>query len=219
AVVQILYYLASSYFKQFHSEKKIELIIPLLYYQGKRKWKLKSIAELIPSLPKELQCFVPVFDTIFIDLNRFDEDQLTTIQNMFLLATLIAQMKNRDPDTIFVESLTVLSKSNVGEYWNLFESIVVYLFETTQFSDNKIHELLDKIPKPIKNKIMTTYDVIAKKYQQLGKKEGFEEGIEKNSTDVIIKGYKKGLSVDFLADITGLSLDKVREIIENDLKG
>lgn len=218
ASVQLLYYLASTYHKQLTANRKIELIVPLIFYHGKRKWVLKSIDELIPSLPDEMKSFVPVFETIFIDLNRFDQTQLDTIHNLFLLATLIAQMKNKEPDVVFIESLTVLSRSNVNENWNLFQAFVVYLLETTQFNDEKIQELFDKIPKPIKNKIMTTYDVILRKGKKEGIEQGIEQGIEKEKIEIIIKGYKKGITIETLADITSLSIEKVRQIIENDLK-
>ena len=42
---------------------------------------------------------------------------------------------------------------------------------------------------------------------------GIEKGIEQNKVEIIIKGHQKGASIEFLADITGLSAERVKEII------
>ena len=42
---------------------------------------------------------------------------------------------------------------------------------------------------------------------------GIEKGIEQNKVEIIIKGHQKGASIEFLADITDLSAERVKEII------
>jgi N-acetyl-gamma-glutamylphosphate reductase len=43
--------------------------------------------------------------------------------------------------------------------------------------------------------------------------EAKEKGIEKEKTDVILTAYKKGVSIELIAEIVQLSVEKVKEII------
>ena len=54
---------------------------------------------------------------------------------------------------------------------------------------------------------MTTYQLI--------KEEGIKEGIKKNTINVVLRGQENGISIDTLANIMGLSEEKVKMIIKN----
>ncbi|MEZ4907016.1 MAG: hypothetical protein R2771_05110 [Saprospiraceae bacterium] len=89
---------------------------------------------------------------------------------------------------------------------NFSYTMIVYLLEVINVSKEKLLILIEKLPVNFKNDIMSTYEM------------AINEGIEKEKMEVILKGYKKGISINDLSDITGLSISKVREIIEKDLK-
>jgi len=74
-----------------------------------------------------------------------------------------------------------------------------------KIEEGQLLELIEKIPPKIKKDFMSTYEMIAKEYEQ--------KGIEKNTVNVILRGYQKGFSIDNLADITGLSIEEVQKII------
>ena len=54
---------------------------------------------------------------------------------------------------------------------NFLEILVVYSFTVTDLSEKNISESIESIPKPIKDKVMTTYDRIMN--------EGIEKGVSK----------------------------------------
>jgi len=56
---------------------------------------------------------------------------------------------------------------------------------------------------------MSTYEQIEKK----GFEKGIEKGIKSEKMRLIIQGYKKGISIELLSDISGLSLVMVQKII------
>ena len=62
---------------------------------------------------------------------------------------------------------------------------------------------------------MTTYQLIKEEGRKEGRKEGIKEGVEKNTVDVVLRGWENGISLDMLANITGLNEEKVKMIIEN----
>ena len=91
---QLLEYLALAYRKQLKTQKQPELIIPILYYHGNKKWELKTIADFFKDYPVDFHGFLPDFQTVFIDLNRKSKQELEQIKNGILFAALLAQMNS-----------------------------------------------------------------------------------------------------------------------------
>ncbi len=58
---------------------------------------------------------------------------------------------------------------------------------------------------------MTAYDTWIKQ----GIEKGMEKGLLKGKIEVIINGWKNGLSIDILSNITGLSEEKVKQILKD----
>ena len=66
---------------------------------------------------------------------------------------------------------------------------------------------------------MSTYDLILKEGIAEGIEKGIEKGIakgiEKEKINTIVKGYKKGLSLEILSSLTGFSINEITLIIES----
>ncbi|MGE5340948.1 MAG: hypothetical protein ACM3SY_05635 [Candidatus Omnitrophota bacterium] len=45
-------------------------------------------------------------------------------------------------------------------------------------------------------------------------KEGMEKGIEKAKQEVILNSLHAGLSIDLISEITGISIEKIQEFLE-----
>lgn len=53
---------------------------------------------------------------------------------------------------------------------------------------------------------------------EVWQKEGFNQGVLQNKTNVVIASFKKGLQVQLIAEITNLSIENVKKILkENNL--
>lgn len=78
---------------------------------------------------------------------------------------------------------------------------MVYFLELTEVPAQKFTELIDQIPSNLKKKFMSTYDMIVNK--------GIEKGIEK----VILNGAAKGIPLEILSTITGLTVVEIKEVI------
>jgi predicted transposase/invertase (TIGR01784 family) len=68
-VFQILEYLALGYQQQLKNQKKVELIVPILYYHGESKWHLKDFESYFDKYPTEFKHYLPVYKNEFINLN------------------------------------------------------------------------------------------------------------------------------------------------------
>ena len=56
-------------------------------------------------------------------------------------------------------------------------------------------------------------EAILKEVLEQGIEQGIDQGIEQNQRTVTIRSYKKGMPVTDIADITGLTVEEVEQII------
>ena len=90
--------------------------------------------------------------------------------------------------------------------------------EIVEINLDELKKLLETFSPNAKKEIMTTYQLIkqegVKEGLEKGLEQGLEQGLERKTVDVILKGYKNGISIDKLAIITGLSEQEVQKIIQ-----
>ena len=58
-------------------------------------------------------------------------------------------------------------------------------------------------------------DGILEEVEERGRKEGIQEGIQRSQKEMIINMYNKNISIDTIAECSNLSVEKVKEIIDN----
>ena len=207
--VQTLGYVVEGYQAQIKAGSPLKLIIPLLFYHGKDKWELKTISELIPDLPENLKKYLPLFLIEFIDLKNFSDEELMNIGNSFLASALTIQKYSQNPGELIKKVENIFGALFPEGMRNFKEVIFVYYLQLVQIKEGQLLEIIEKIPPKIKDDIMSTYEMIAKKHEQ----KGIEKGIEKNTVNVILRGHQNGIGIDILAKITGISTKEVQKII------
>ena len=206
--VQILKYLANGYEKQLKRDKKLTLILPFIYYHGKDNWKYKKLNELIENLPEELHRYVPVHETVFIDLNRMSDKQLKGLNNMFLASALMMQKYSYNHQVLLVKFMEIVKNTQDEDFieGNLFMDLLVIIFKVSQVDEELLMKSLKELPSHTKSKIMTLYQSIEQK--------GIQKGEHRKNINVILNGYKAGVSIKVLATLTNLSESEVIEIIQ-----
>ena len=85
------------------------------------------------------------------------------------------------------------------------------MYHNSDITKEILRDLVDELPSQLKDVSMTTFARI--------KLEGKLEGKLEKDTYVIKRGRAKGYSVEDLADLTGLSISEVKEIIEKIERG
>ena len=82
-----------------------------------------------------------------------------------------------------------------------------------------LNKQIEASPSSIKNIIMTTYEKLIAKGEEVGikkgKLEGKLEGKIEGKIEVILNGHRNGLDFDILANITGLTEEEVRKVIQD----
>lgn len=211
AVVQILRYLAEAYQAQLKAGQKVLTpIIPLLYYHHQKRWQFRQFAELFGELPRDLQAFIPYYQTLFISLNELDEQHLTQLSNSMLSSALLLQRYHTSPEHL-AERLSQIIRA-LQPYWekHFALSILVYLLHVADVPFEQVEQELVQLPTPLKENVMSTYDQILQAGIEKGRAEGIEKGIEKT----ILNAYDNGVSFDLIQLITGESAEKIKEVLK-----
>ncbi len=207
-LIQVGHYLFSHLFKQIRQKKTLELVIPLIYYQGKQKWDVPNLLELYKNYPQSVLEYVPRLKHIFIALNEISDEQISTIRNSMLAASITAQKLLENPISAVRDFNRILSVFPTDEkYTNFLNLIVVYIFEITNISEKELANVFENIPAPIKNKVMTTYDRLIQK----GKIEGKLEG----KIEMTLTLFDDGIGITQLAKAANISEKEVIKILKD----
>ncbi len=213
AAVQILTYLANGYLDQWRKQKKLEPIIPVLFYHGSETWEYRDISNLLKDHPTELLNFVPEFEIVFIDLFSKSDAELLNVGNVFLRAALLLQKYSRHSDEILDKIQHIFSAVDPGGNRNLWPDLVVYFLKIVDKSSDKFFDKLNLIMEPAKSEIMSIYDQAIEKGMEKGIEKGMGKGMDEANIKAILNGFQSGLEVNLLSVITGWTEDKVRQVI------
>ena len=101
-----------------------------------------------------------------------------------------------------------LSKAKIRRLYNFINTYVSF-----QNLENKLkfEEEVRKITKS--REPMGIEEAILKEVREQSLEQGIEQGIDQNQRTVTIRSYKKGMPVTDIADITGLTVEEVEQII------
>lgn len=213
-LVQVGLYMFSHWLISIRRKKVLRPVIPVIYYQGKKRWKVKTMSSLFDEIPNELLHFIPDIRHVFIALRSLSENDIAAIRDKMMASAILAQKSAFD---------TLKLAEDLEKIWRLFpyqadegnflKTIFVYLIHVAEVPKEEWIKAIETIPAAFKNKIMTTYDWIKKEGEEIGIKKGKLEGKLEKETEVVLKGHDKGLSITMLANITNLSEAEVKKII------
>jgi len=223
--VQLLKYMLLMWEKDIAEKKPLRIIIPLVFYHGKRKWDipLQFIKQF--KISDEIKKYLLNFEYILFDTNteNFENDPILK-DNVFLLTALILMRSAFKKDWESVIKIFEFWKEK-GFFPNT-EELMGFLIYITATKDIK-PEILIKYLEANKEggQIMAT---LAQRWVQEGKeeglkeglKEGIEKGIEKGKEEGLKKGnlenakkmLLKGFLISDIVDITGLKESEINNL-------
>ncbi len=155
--VQTLGYVVEGYQAQIKAGKPLEPIIPVLLYHGKQKWELKTLMDLIPYLPKDIEKYIPQFDIKFLDLKRFSDEELLNIGNSFLSSALTIQKYSHNPIELIKKAENIFGTLFPEGMGNFSKVLIVYNLQLVEIKDVQLLEIIEKIPPKVKKDFMSTY--------------------------------------------------------------
>ena len=206
-MIQVGYYIFAHYYKCIIHKKALKPIIPILYYQGKKKWKVLNMADIFNTYSEDIRAYIPNIHHVFVALHSVPNETLLAMKNTMMAVAMIAQKWRNDPIKLVGDIVKILSLfENELEDRNFFHQTFVYILNASEVETDDVKIILESIPPQIKEDIMTTYDLISQKHEQIG--------IQKKEIDVVLKSYDNGISIALISNITNLSEEQVMEILK-----
>lgn len=213
--VQIGGYIFSGLQKQIENKEKLSIIIPILFYHGKQKWKYQTLAGLFGNLEPEWRQFLPDFDYVYNNLREIADEEVEAINNKFLVASLLALKHSFQKGWLENNAQRILILTDEASE-NLQMNLVVYLFGNSKLKEDGIKALLDPLPFKLKTKIMSTLDIFVKKGRQEGVEIGVEIGIEQTQQKIVSNLIKSSAWTDEqIASVADVTLEFVRKVRSN----
>lgn len=216
-VFQIGSYMFSRWMSTIRQKEKIKPIIPIIYYQGKKKWKIKPMSFNFKQYPNEIKQFLPDVNYLLISLQTIPDESIEGIRNSLMAAAILSQKNAYNPITLANDLIRIFRLFPDYPERNFLQSIVVYLFKVSEVPKAEWIEALNTIPTELKENLMTTYSWIKEEGKIEGKIEGKLEGEKvgelKEKAKVVLKSFQMGLSVSIIANITELTEEEVENII------
>jgi len=218
-LIQVGLYMFSHWWKCVREKKPLKPVIPIIYYQGKKKWKVKTMTDLFDKFSGDVQLFLPEIRHIFIALNSLKDEEIATIRNKLMATAVMTQKKAFDAMKLAEDLENILQLFPMKEEkGNFLKTIFVYLFKVSEIPKSEWVKAIEAIPSDIKENLMTTYTWMKEEGKAEGKLEGKLEGrLEgklQKEIEVILKGYDESLKISVLANITNLTEDAVIKILK-----
>ncbi len=196
--LQIGQYILHGYSRQLSDKKRpLQLIIPILYYHGEKKWVPKNLPELFTHYAEHLRVFVPDFQFIFQNITLLTDEEIYSLQNKLLIPGLLIQKYYKDKQALqailndIFYLLTLLEDSR-----NLKKNFFVYIFDLFGEDKTEFMKRMHNLDLPVSEKTKNFF------YQLE------QEGIDRTIKNLI----KEGCTTDFICLVAEVSPEYVEKI-------
>lgn len=211
-LVQVGNYIFSQWTKEIKAKQDLVPIIPFIYYQGKKTWKIKALSELFKAYPIEIQSYIPHYEYLFFAIQSLSKAQLDNITDIMLQLTLMGHDQNLGFENFVQKIESIMTLKHFGQNdWNYLASFFVYKFALSDLSTGEVKAVISSLPSPINEQIMSTYDAI----KQEGKIEGEQLGIQKGKIEVVLTLNEDKIPPKQISKYTKLSESQILEILKS----
>ena len=210
---QLLDYIREAWRQQTASDQDPILTVPIVLYHGLKTWELEPMESYFGDLEADFLRFLPSFDFIFINLQKYSDKFIQGLDSIFLQKSLLAFKHHLDKTYLkehIVELIFSGYNDEITEQMRRFmRMITVYLTAISGMSSAEIKEKINTSDNILKSKAMTIFDEIEEKALDKGRTEGRTEGIH------VIKLWLQNVSILKIAESLDLTVEQVKKLIAN----
>jgi len=184
----------ADYLKHNPNAKKLPLIVPLVFYHGKYRYKgsrdLKDIIEAPKSIIEEV-LFKPfrLIDTHDIADEKLREQHWSGVMT-FVMKNIYARNILNIKSTLFEMLRFIIKEYGEGAY-NYSELLLCYIFNSGNLESpvDFIEEIKKEFPPKVGEQVMTG----AEWFRELGVQQGMQQGIQQGMHQGIQQGIQQGM--------------------------
>ena len=207
--------------------RELELVLPIIFYNGKEKWEPLTLAELFAGHPQLelLQPYIPNFSFVFQDVSQLSTAELLQLDLSFFRSAIIALSLRHQPYLI-VKYLRVIFEGADGKA--SISALTHYILGVAERSEEEFRAIIENTDLEIIPDVMSTLEQILTRGRKEGMEKGLEKGLEKGMEMGLEKGKQKERAFHFLktalkfpemtavdlADFTGLPQGAVQEVLD-----
>ena len=177
------------------------MVIPIVLYTGKRKWKrllINDIEEKVEGYAENWLGYT------LIDVNEFSKEELLADNLIITKAMLIEKSKNKE------EVINIQKEKKAFDNLQL-EKLITYELSETE-DKNIMHEFIEKIRNiEGSEEIMTNASRIINREIRKERKAGLEQGIQQGIA-LVAKKLKGKMEIKDISQITGLSETEIENL-------
>ena len=159
------------------------LIIPILFYHGEETWEYRPLSSFFEGLEEPFRHYLPAFDYLYHNFNALPDAEIASLPNR-LLASALLVMKHYYDSGYLEENASFLLFGGYDEQGNFYPPLFVYFFSKIEAGEERVKEILDSLPPPVKSSVMSIFDI----YEAKGLEKGLEQGLEKGLEQGLEKG-------------------------------
>lgn len=206
--IQILRYIIEIWEKEWQEKKKISPILPLVFYQGTKKWKYPQLKTYLPiDFPKEMQIYLPLYEALFYDFSLEENAELKGHKIELELFLRIIRIIYQQDRQVFQREIIEIFR-DISHFHP--EQMIEYMERTISYfsivrSEIEDEELLKLAQKAGGEKVMETiWDRMEQRMEQriaqrvearwrkIGQQEGRQEGIQEGIQEGRQEGRREG---------------------------
>jgi predicted transposase YdaD len=218
--IQVLKYMYHTWQKDSDEGKPLRVVIPVVFYHGKKKWGLSRSFHDQFAVDEEVKTFLLNYRYILFDTNCWDFNapgNEALGDNVFLLTGLLLFK------SVFHEDMETIGK--VFDFWHqsglsrdrerlLF--MLTYIACTQDISPERLEKMLEK-SHINGGDIMPT---LAQRWVEQGEERGVKKGVKTGvnqgkkieKVEIAKRLIKRGIDLNIIAESTGLSREEIDEL-------
>ena len=187
---------------------RLKVILPIVLYHGKNKWKVPNFEDMFGKVPDFLKRFLPIFELIVIDLSKYSDQTILDTNAGLLVNALLLFRHSFDPEYLSknVETLTkgVDNYDKESDYWQYILTICSYFSKLLKGNAMEKAAVLERIPqRRTKDDFYSLYDLLT------------DEGAAKRDIRLVTKMWDEGMTPSVMLKLAELPLNRIKEIIKN----
>ena len=214
-------------------ERYLPMVLPIVFYHGKKHWKVRPIEHYFGNIPIALLQYIPRFSLILNDISQQSKEEILDTRLKSLALSMFLFRYSHDSKALLSEIATIrrlIREAKMeGENWDTIDAALVYLTKNLELRGTNRAKIIEELKKEDDmGRAMSAYDYIIAEGRkegiltghitgrQEGRQEGLNEGLEKlyqKERTVIINMWERGLSIDLIADFALTPIEKVSNVL------